>query len=219
MGKVVFCFVLLGALLALLLSACAPSKPPDEAVKEYMRGEDFYLRGQVEAAEAIFHRLAGRYHSFFQAHFMDAKSLYLLHREAEAEAELTSLVRDYPEYHEAEIWLVRIQVERRELDAAQVRLARLLSFDSQDPRLLYLMSEVRNDQGKLQESITYLNKAAAYEEEMARVHLDLGRLYYRFGLDGKAVGELNRVLILLPAESPLRAPVKELLTRVQSKER
>lgn len=202
----------------LLLNACSPSEPPEAAVRRYMKGEDFYLKGQLEAAEAIFHRLAASYSAFYQSRFMDAKALYLLRRSGEAERTLEELVKDYPRYHEAGIWLARIEVERGEFDLADKRLSELLSYDSLDPRLLYLMAEVRRRRGNLNESITYLKKAASYEEEMARVHLDLGRLYYRFGLDVKARTEFDRVLFLLPSQSPLRRPVNVLLSQISTKE-
>ena len=94
----------------------------------------------------------------------------------------------------------------------------LLGFDSQDQRLLYLMAQVKTDQGKLQDAITFLEKAGATEEELARVHIDLGRLYYRFGLDDRAHKELTRVLLLLPPASPLQKPVTDLLARIKAKE-
>ncbi len=209
----------LGALLATLsLVACPPAEVSQEALKQYLQAEDFYVRGQVEAALAILSRVSKQHPEFSQARFMEAKSLYLLNRPREADAVLVDLVRRVPRYHEAQIWLARIEIQQGELDKAEKLLTELLSFDSQDGRLLYLMAQVKTDQGKLQDAITYLEKAGATEEELARVHIDLGRLYFRFGLEDRAHRELTRVLLLLPPSSPLQKPVTDLLTRIKAKE-
>ncbi len=210
--------VLFSLAAAIALTGCTPSRPPEEALKEYLKAQDFYLRGQIEAASAVFARVARSYPHFYQARLMEAKSLYLQGKTPEARARLAELVDHLPQYHEAEIWLARIEVERGDEALAERRLAGLLAYDSQDPRLLYLMAVVRSDQGRLQEAITYLGKAAAFEEELARVHLDLGRLYHRFALRDKALGELERTLTLLPPESPMREPVRSLIARLHGEE-
>ena len=174
------------ALAPVFLIGCFSPRVPEDALKQYMQGEDFYVRGQVDAALAVFSRVAQQYPGFFQARFMQGKSLYLLARPEEAEKVLLELVRREPRYHEALIWLARIEIQRGETAGAEKRLADLLSYDSQDARLLYLMALVKSDQGRFQDAITYLSKAEATEEELARIHIELGRLYYRFGLDDKA---------------------------------
>lgn len=175
------------------------------------------MRGQVEAALAVFSRVTQQNPRFSQARFMKAKSLYLLNRPTEAEKELKALVGQTPRYHEAQIWLARIMAQQGQTAEAEDLVAGLLSLDSQDARLLYIMAQVKTDQGKLQDAIVYLEKAGATEEELARVHLDLGSLYYRFGLDDKARAELDRVLLLLPATSPLQKPVTDLLSRIKQR--
>ena len=205
-------------LVPILLIGCSSPRVPEDALKQYMQGEDFYVRGQVEAALAIFSRVAQRQPNFYQARFMQGKSLYLLNRQKEAEKVLTELVRREPRYHEAQIWLARIEIQQGETAEAEKRLALLLSYDSEDARLLYLMALVKTDQGKLQDAITYLSKAGATEEELARVHIELGRLYYRFGLNDKAHAELAKVLLLLPSTSPLQRSVMDLLTHISAKE-
>ena len=215
--KILIHLCLFCALLA-ATSGCSPFQVPQDAIKQYLQAEDFYVRGQVEAALAVFSKVAKQHPEFAQARFMQAKSLYMLNRTGEAETVLVDLVRRVPRYHEAQIWLARIEVQQGELDTAEKRLGELLGFDSQDSRLLYLMAQVKTDQGKLQDAITYLEKAGATEEDLARVHLDLGRLYHRFGLENRAHQELARVLLMLPPSSPLQKPVADLLTRIKTKE-
>jgi tetratricopeptide (TPR) repeat protein len=201
-------------LVILMMEGCARSEVPPEALSQYMQAEDFYVRGQVEAALAVFSRVARQYPRFAQARFMEAKSLYLADRPVEAMAALKELVRAEPRYHEAQIWLARIMVQQGETEAAEKLIAELLGLDSQDARLLHLMATVKTDSGDLEEAIAYLRKAAATEEELARVHLDLGSLYYRFGLDADARRELARALVLLPESSPLLKPVQDMLARI-----
>jgi tetratricopeptide (TPR) repeat protein len=200
------------------LAACAAAEIPPEALKQYLQGEDFYVRGQAEAALAIFTRVAEQHPGFHQASFMRGKSLYLLNRPAEAKKVLQDLARRAPRYHEAQIWLARVELQQGETDSAEKLLAELLSYDSQDSRLLYLMARVKTDQGRIQDAITLLERAVATEEDLARAHIDLGRLYFRFGLDDKARAELSRALLLLPATSPILNPVRDLLSQIGKKE-
>ncbi len=202
----------------LILLACPSPGIPQEALSQYMQGEDFYVRGQIEAGLAIFSRVARQQPRFYQARFMQGKSLYMLNRPAEAEQVLDDLLRREPRYHEASIWLARIEIQRGETAAAEKGLVDLLSYDSQDARLLYLLALVKTDQGRLQEALTLLERAGATEEDLAQVHLELGRLYYRFGLNDKAHEELARVLLFLPPTSPLHRAVGELLSQVKAKE-
>ncbi len=213
-SRAIAALAVLPVLLPLLITAC--SRPiPEEALKQYMQGEDYYVRGQVEAALAVFSRVAKQTPRLTQASFMQAKSLYLLGRPKEAQAVLEDLLRREPRYNEAQIWLARIEVQQGETAAAEKLLSQLLSFDSQDARLLYLMALVKSDQGKVQDAISYLQRAGATEEETARVHIELGRLYYRFSLDDKARAELDRAALLLPVDSTLAGSVKELLARLR----
>jgi tetratricopeptide (TPR) repeat protein len=199
------------------MQSCAARPPSPDALKQYMQAEDFYVRGQVEAASAIFSRVSRENPDFHQALFMHAKSLYLLNRPDEAEKALEDLVARSPRYNEARIWLVRVWIQQSKTVQAEKMLADLLGYDSQDARLLYLMAQVKSDRGELQDAIVYLQKAAATEEEMARVHIDLGRIYYRFGFDDKAGTELSRALLLLPSNSAMEKPVRDLLTRIDGR--
>jgi len=202
----------------LTLSGCGPEQIPHAAIANYLHAEDFYVRGQIEAAAAIFTSVSQKYPTFYQAGFMEAKSLYLLQKSKQAAQVLERLVRRFPQYHEAQIWLAQIEVERGDITAADKRLTTLLGWDSRDPRLLYLMALVRTDQKKLQEAITYLREAEAFGDQLAQVHLELGRLYYRFGLVGKADNELTRARQLLPAGSPLEAPIQQLQKQMPAME-
>lgn len=210
--------LLCASMLVVILGGCSARPVPDAALKQYLQGEDFYVRGSVEAAHAVFARVAKAFPQFYQARFMEGKTLYLLGSSKDAERVLAELLRKEPRYHEAAVWLARVEVQQGETAAAEKLLSQLLSYDSQDARLLYLMGLVRSDQGNLQEAITYLQKAGATEEELAQVHIELGGLYYRFSLDDRAKTELMHALALLPAASPLRKSVADLLLKVEGKE-
>lgn len=205
-------------LILLALAGCAPYRPPEAALEAYLQGQEAYLRGQLEAASATFARLAKSYPRFGQARLMEAKSLYLLGRPEEARRRLTQLITGFPRYREAEIWLARVEVERGRLAEAEHRLADLLAFDAQEPRALYLLALVRMDQGRFAEAISLLERCTAFEEELARVHIDLGRLYHRFDLVQRSRAELGRALLLLPDESPLRSAVNQIMARIDERD-
>ena len=71
--KATFLLAIVSVPVSMLLLGCSFPRVPEAALKQYMQGEDFYVRGQVEAALAIFSRGAQQQPSFYQARFMQGK--------------------------------------------------------------------------------------------------------------------------------------------------
>ena len=84
------------------------------------------------------------------------------------------------------------RVEREDLAEAGRLVDRLLAFDAGDPRLLMLRGSLALEASDLAAALEFFAAAADFGDELARAHLELGRLYYQSGLPGRALEELDR---------------------------
>lgn len=201
-----------------LLLSCSVKEITDAQLKQYGRGKAAYLRGDLAQAEKVFRPLLTEAPQFYQAGLMLGKTLFFLEKPEEAAGVLVEVVRDHPCYSEAHIWLIRALLDRGETGEtakAEERLDTLLSFNPHDPRLLHLKAAVLEERGDIPGALTYLKLAVPAREEYARISLDLARLYYRLGLDGPALEELQVTAALLPEEHPLIEPVLALQKEIR----
>lgn len=188
---------------------------PEEATARYLAAQQLYANGELGTAEERFRDISREFPEFSQARLMHAKTLIVSDRPAEAEPILTDLLAEQTSYREAELWLIRIFLQQDRLGEAAERLDALLAVDPQDPRLLHQRAIVFRREGELSEALDYLRRASSYREAFARVFLDLGSLYYQFGLPEEAAESLDDSLLLMPPDSILRQPVESLLGRIK----
>ncbi|MEW5814665.1 MAG: tetratricopeptide repeat protein [Spirochaetota bacterium] len=179
-------------------------------MSDYLTAKQLYQAWNLDEAEKLLKSILQKDARFHQARFLLAKTLYFNKKISEAEPAFKSLLKKYPAYIEAEIWLSRIEIQKGELKEADSRLKRLLAFDPLDPRLLYQTAQVYLLQDDLKNGLDFLNKAALFRDEFARVFLDLGRIFYQFGLKEQALSELKTCAHLLSEESLLKNPLKDL---------
>jgi tetratricopeptide (TPR) repeat protein len=193
----------------------SPPSIPEETLKLYLKGKSAYLDGNIDEAESYFEKSVAASPGFYQAKLMLAKSCFYQGDSEVAASLLAELLERRPCFKGAELMLIRIHLEGHELDKAQKRLERLLSYDATDPRLLSLQARVCREQEDLSGALDFLKQACLFSEEYAHMYLELGRLYYQFGRKAKACGQLETALHLLGETSGLRAPVNRLLETIR----
>ena len=207
-------------LCALLLSGCGPAQitlenlDPD-LVKDYLNAKKAYLNRDFKRAEASFLKLSQKKHTFYQARFMLGKTYYLSGSFEKAAEVFTQLIADYPLYYEAELWLARTELSLARKDAAEARIKRLLSINSGDSRLLVLLARINKENNDIQSALANLQEAVLYEEEAAYTHLELGKIFYQFGMNDKAAKELEICLLMLSDDNIMKKAVTELITKIK----
>jgi predicted Zn-dependent protease len=206
--------ILLGSLAVL---ACRPAPIPEPLLVAYAKAKETYLRGDLAGAERGLSSIIARRRDFHQAQFLLGKALYFQNKLSDAERVFTALLKRHARYNEAELWLVRIALQRGEVMRAEEKLQELLSFDPNDPRLLYLMGSLVQAKGDVKNALELYQRAAAFGEELAKAHLESARLYYQFNLPDRALQELRVCAALISGESLLREPVAKLI-QIISKE-
>jgi len=210
----------LSLLLALTLAAlcgCHSEQRREEALGDYLKAKRHYAAGELEHAAALLESSRRKDPDLHQAGFMLGKTQFFQQSYADAETTFSRLLEKNPDYHESAIWLVRSQMQRGAYDEAREQLEMLLSYDAGDPRLAYLMAQICLAEDSVEDAIAFLQRAAVFGEELAKVHLELGRIYYRFQMDETALAELRLCLSLLPEGSPVRAPVARLVETIEAR--
>jgi len=207
-------------LCTLLFFSCGPAEitlenlDPD-LVKEYLNAKKAYLNRNFKQAETSFLKLSQKKHNFYQARFMLGKTYYLSGSFKQAEKVFTQLLQDYPFYYEAELWLARTELSRGRKDDAETRIKKLLSINSGDSRLLVLLARINKENNDIQRALANLHEAALYEEESAYTHLELGKIFYQFGMNDKALKELEICLLMLSDNNIMKKAVTELINKIK----
>lgn len=200
-----------GSLAAL---SCVPVRIPEQLLIAYAKAKETYMRGDLAGAERELSAVLASRRGFHQAEFLLGKVFYFEGKLSEAQRTFTGLLKRNARYNEAELWLVRIALQQGEAQRAERRLEELLSFDPNDPRLLYLMGSLCQASGDVKNALEFYQRAAAFGEELAKAHLESARLYYQFGLPYWALQELQLCATLISDDSLLREPVRSLMQSV-----
>ena len=202
---------------SLAILACAPAPLTEEQLAAYAEAKESYSRGDLAGAERELSELLARRKGFHQAELLLGKVYYFEGKLNEAQRTFARLLKRNARYHEAELWLIRIDLQQGDTRRAESRLEELLSFDPNDPRLLFLMGSLHQIKGDVKNALEFYQRAAAFGEELAKTHLESARIYYQFNLPDRALKELELCASLIAEDSLLREPVSS-LKKILSKE-
>jgi tetratricopeptide (TPR) repeat protein len=140
-----------------------------------------------------------------------SKALFFCSRFDEAAETLESLLTDYKHYTEAEIWLVRTHIQLENVAEAKLLGEEVLSRSPEDPRILGLLARISYIEDDYQRALEYYGKAILFEEELAINRIELAKIYSALLNPEQARVQLERSLILLSNDSPLRSGIRLLL--------
>ncbi|WP_028975357.1 tetratricopeptide repeat protein [Spirochaeta cellobiosiphila] len=204
-------FIVLGTIL--LLSS---PQVKQEDISHYFEAKKSYTIGDLSGSIKTLEVLNKKSPHFYQAKFLLGKCYYMTDQYEKSEKILTKLMKDNPSYLEAGVWLSRTYIQLNQIDEAQKEAENLLSYNSDDPRLLGLMGNILEKKGDLHKAIDYYQRATLYEEELAKNRLYLSQIYSRLGVYDKSLSELKKAKSLLENDSPLNKPIKVLQNKLTS---
>lgn len=193
------------------------TNPPitDNHINKYLEAKNAYIKGDLDSSIKITSLLKRKSSNFFQAQLLLGKSLYLSDRYNEADKVFNKLTEKYPQYLEAGLWKARTEIQLDQFDTAYDRVKNLLTFNSDDPRLLGLMGSIEEQKGELGRAIDFYQRASLYEEELAKNRLSLGKLYFRMGVYDKSYAQLMETKELLEKDSPLYSSLEKIISEVK----
>jgi predicted Zn-dependent protease len=207
------------AMSLMLLSGCSYNGPSKETLSLYITAKESYQKGFLPQAEKSLSAILKKDPQFHQASLLYGKVLLFDKKAKDAKSVFERLISRYPGYNEARIWLVRSEIEMGLRKEAKKHLTDFLAFDPQDPRLLFMYAQLALLENDYKTGLEYLNKAAVFKEEYAKVHLELGKVYNQFGLTERALAELAFTDNLLSDDSLLKKPVKALIEKIRAEEK
>ena len=203
-------------LIWVVFASCSRSPEFNEGtVQDYLAAKKLYTTGDLQKAEVKLQRLTVDSPYFYQGRFLLAKTYYYQKKTAMASEVLQRLLQDEPAHRDAELLYIRLLLGQDKIREAESRIDNLLSYDSEDPRLLYLKALTSQSREKTADTLHYLKQASLFAEEFARVYVDLGRIYYIYDRRRDAEKHISTALHLLPENSFMYRPVSELLKKIQ----
>ncbi len=211
---------LTAAVIASLAAAVLLLTSPEitnEHMQKYMEAKNAYITGDLQKAISLTGDLSKKSPRLYQARLLLGKSYYLTDQYSEADDILGKLVKKHPAYLEAGLWKAKTEIQLDRLDDAADRIEFLLSYNSDDPRLLGLMANIEEMRGDFGRAIDFYIRSSLYEEELAKNRLSLGKLYSRLGVYDKSYSELIEAREMLEPDSPLYKPLNAIINEVRKR--
>ncbi len=197
------------------LGSCSAKRASEKELAAYAEAKILYSQGRlVEAEEAL--SVFSKSTSLPQARFLLGKTKFFRGDFEGASLVFNGLVRKFPEYREARIWLARALLEQGKKDEAERMTDTLLAEDAGDMRVYYLAGMIKAAKGDVRGSLGYLERSAELGDELAKTYFELARIYYQFGQDEKAEERLKRARSVLQPGNPMLEGIEELLRRFES---
>ncbi len=171
--------------------------PPFSDAPFYL-GSAYLSKGDIEEAVKWLHKAAQSDPHDFRSHYRLARALQQkgLHKEADREYALSTEMREY--YNEtARKSVACVQALRIESGAAVHDVCNRL-FDPNDPDKLTTLGMLYGENGKYQEAIEPLDRAAKLDPESFEVYHNLGLTYFRLKRFRDARGPLEQAVSLRP---------------------
>lgn len=200
--------------MALVFSCARADSLSGAEIAAYAQAKRHYLQGDYEGAIASLEAERFTYGRGHQALLLRAKAEFLLGRAERAEPILVRLVKRYPRYPEATLWLSRTLVAEGKIDQAETTVERAMRWDPDDPRFLAVMADVQERKKDYQKAFEYRIRAVDFADETGKEELELAELYWRFTQNDKALERIARARAMISDRSALARPLEELETRL-----
>jgi len=183
-------------------------KKPDESetVRLYSRAGEAYAQGRFEETVEILTPLR----KFPPALVLKAKAYYFSDNHEQAEKTFKQALVFRPSSVEAKIFLARIYYEKGLYEEASKLMESLLADNPNDIQTLHLASQFANAEGKDDEALVFLNRAAELSSSCALVLLDRAKMNWVSGRASEALEDLSRAKAMLPWDTPLMKSIQNL---------
>lgn len=206
---------ILGFVLVLLIQSCKPGPISQEALALFADGKVAYQQGDLEYARDTFIEVLSMRQDFTEAAVMLGKSCYFLEEFDSAIEFLSEKWKKYPQWYEAGYWLGRSYMAKEEYLKAEEVWLKLLSYNSQDFRVLHQSGLLKMSQGDYLKAMEYLKKSLLQRNELAQTGLTLGQIYYSQDMLPEAVDALKNVISIGDGKSPVTEAAQQILEVIQ----
>lgn len=205
--------VLILATLAAVVQAGAARSTPVRARERYEAAASKYRSGDTAGSIETLAELVERYPDFNEARALLGRALALSGDPETASANLRAVVREDPADRLSLLWLARVEVavgDEAGIASTIAAIEEVMLRDDGDARLFHALGILQEQQGDVTSALASFERAAHQLRSDARVHLDLGRAYYRLGLESRARASLEEAAALA-GPGPVAAAADSLL--------
>jgi tetratricopeptide (TPR) repeat protein len=175
----------------------------DEAVLLYAKGNEHYMKKELDKAGEFFRKAIEKDGSLINARVMLSKIHYFSSQFKEAKAVLVDVLDDNPSHVGALYWMARILVvggtktggdsEKNEKQAIEY-LKRALEIDGHHIQARTLLALVYEKHNMFKESLREYHTALQEEDSLVSARANLSILYQRLGLKERASSEISRAV-------------------------
>jgi len=184
-------------------------KPPyqrqaeEQVIRVYSGASSAYEEGRFYDVTEI---LRGQ-NDFPPAIVLRAKAEYFSGDLEGAEKSCRRALKLRPASHEAGLYLARILREKGDTAGARAAAETLLADNPRDISALRLAADLALEEGRADEAVILLDRAAEFSAESALVLLDRARLRWISGNGEAALEDLSRARAMLPWNTPLEQSI------------
>lgn len=194
--------------------SCAQRGMTDADALTYAKAKASYLQGDYDKAIDLIEKGRFNLRSAHQAFLLEAKCEFFLLHPDRAEAIFRRLIKLYPRYAEAELYLARSLLAEGRFDEAQTEIEGAMRWNPDDPRLLALMGSLHEAKREYQKAFEYYARSCSFADELAKSEISLAQLYWRFDQGNQALDRVRLAKAIISPESALSRPLGELESRM-----
>lgn len=162
-----------------------------------MAALDCYTKHDLESAALYLKQAKKQDSSFYQALFLEGKILFFQNNYEESRKIFKKLVKKYPQYTDARLFLVRCDVFIGNYSEAEELLDKELTFNSTDWRLFYLYALLYGKQNELDKQLMMLNRAELAMKDSKKIYDNLAFLWDELGVRDKSLNYKVKSNILM----------------------
>jgi tetratricopeptide (TPR) repeat protein len=209
---------ILSASILVLFSSCSAPDIPRDALERYLEGKKLYIQGDLDTSSELFLAVHRQVPRFSQNSFMLGKA-YFFRRDYKGAEEIWRETLDRnPGHTDSRKWLARLWLQQGEAQVAAELVSIALENNSEDPELLILLAKAKAADGDYAAAIQLYQRVQFFEQRLAEARIDLAEIYQRFGLNEKALPELEQAGKLIGETSPLYTALQSLLAALRGED-
>lgn len=201
-------------LLVVLIASCRTKQLTTTQFQAYINAKNSYIQGDFDKSAEILDNEAFTVRQGHQALLLRAKCDFFRNDPKKAQDILQRLIRAYPGYTDAQIWLVRSFLAQEKFDEAKRTIETALEFNGDDPRLLQLMASIHESKEDYQKAFDYYSRTTLFADELGKAEISLAQLYYHFKQNDNALIHIKRAQSMVSDDNPLRRPLSALEKRI-----
>lgn len=199
--------IVLSLTFAVVLGLCSCSDK-NMAQQHYIQAVNAYSAKNFNLAFDFIQQSLASDKNFHEASLLKIKILYFQDKNKEALRTAEAILKKYPEFTEAKLWLIRLFIQCEEYEKAQTALKREISFNYSDWRFYHLYALLGEKQKNFELRMAMEKKAEQFLQESSKVYMDIATFWLQLEQRNRAIDYLEKARILFPEAENFDSVIK-----------